>query len=97
MLEVALTADIDTPKPKLPTLPLSGAKPPSTAEKGERQVYWRGKRQPFRIYEMDPLEAGNVINGPAIVEHPATTLLIPPDHHAALDERRLIHYRRGAK
>ena len=97
MLEVALTADIETPKPKLPEVPLSGAKPPSTAEKGERQVYWRGTRQPFRIYEMDPLEAGNVIEGPAIVEHPATTLLIPPDHHVELDSRRLIHYRRGSK
>jgi N-methylhydantoinase A len=97
MLEVALTADIETPKPKLPVMRLSGARPPSSAEKGERQVYWRGKRMPFRIYEMDPLEAGNVIDGPAIVEHPATTLLIPPDHHVELDERRLIHYRRGSK
>ncbi len=97
MLEVALTADIETPKPKLPVLSLSGATPPSTSEKGERQVYWRGTRQPFRIYEMDPLEAGNVINGPAIIEHPATTLLIPPGHHVELDQRRLIHYRRGSE
>jgi len=97
VLEVALTADIETPKPKLPVLPLSKPTPPSAAEKGERQVYWRGHRGAFRIYEMDPLEAGNVVNGPAIIEHPATTLLIPPDHHVELDERRLIHYRRGVK
>jgi acetone carboxylase beta subunit len=97
VLEVALTADIDTPKPKLPVARLSRAKPPSTAEKGERQVHWRGQRVPFRVFEMDPLEAGNVIDGPAIVEHPATTLLVPPDHHVELDERRLIHYRRGVR
>ncbi|HSD09865.1 MAG TPA: hydantoinase/oxoprolinase family protein [Candidatus Binatia bacterium] len=96
ILEVALTADIATPKPRLPELPLSGPKPASSAEKGARTVYWRGSRREFRIYEMDPLEAGNVITGPAIVEHPATTLLIPPEHHVELDSRRLIHYRRGA-
>jgi acetone carboxylase, beta subunit len=97
ILEVALTADIATPKPALPEHPMAGEKPSSAAEKGARQVYWRGERQEFRIYEMDPLEAGNVIDGPAIVEHPATTLLIPPDHHVELDSRRLIHFRRGAR
>jgi acetone carboxylase, beta subunit len=38
-----------------------------------------------------------VVNGPAIIEHPATTFLIPPDHHGEFDSRRLIHYRRGTK
>ncbi len=97
VLEVALTADIATPKPRLPELPLEGARPSSAAEKGTRQVYWRGERLEFRIYEMDPLAPGNVINGPAIVEHPATTLLIPPGRHVELDARRIIHYRRGEK
>jgi N-methylhydantoinase A/oxoprolinase/acetone carboxylase beta subunit len=46
---------------------------------------------------MDELKAGNVVNGPAIIEHPATTFYIPPDRHAAFDERRLIHYRSGTK
>jgi acetone carboxylase, beta subunit len=96
VLEVALTADIATPKPRLPELPLAGRRPPAAAEKGSRSVYWRGQRVDFRIYEMDPLEPGNTIEGPAVVEHPATTLLIPPDRHVALDARRLIHYRRGA-
>lgn len=97
ILEVALTADIATPKPRLPELALSGRKPPSAAEKGARNVYWRGRKHEFHIYEMDPIEAGNVINGPAIIEHPATTLLVPPDHHVAFDARRLIHYRPGTR
>jgi len=96
VLEVALTADITTPKPRLPELPLAGRRPPAAAEKGGRSVYWRGQRIDFRVYEMDPLEPGNTIEGPAVVEHPATTLLIPPDRHVAPDARRLIHYRRGA-
>lgn len=97
ILEVALTAELATPKPRLPEAPLAGRRPPSAAEKGARLVYWRGSRREFRIYEMDPLQAGNVLDGPAIVEHPATTLLVPPDHHVALDSRRLIHYRRGVQ
>jgi len=97
VLEVALTADIATPKPHLPQMRMRGRTPPSAAEKGSRKGYWRGKRIDFRLYEMDPLEAGNVVNGPAVVEHPTTTLLIPPDHHVELDSRRIIHYRRGAK
>jgi acetone carboxylase beta subunit len=96
ILEVALTADVETPKPKLPKLRMKGPKPPSVSEKGTRKVYWRGKVSDFRIYEMDPLEPGNVIKGPAIIEHPATTLLVAPGDRVELDARRLIHYRPGA-
>ncbi|HMM78209.1 MAG TPA: hydantoinase/oxoprolinase family protein [Gammaproteobacteria bacterium] len=95
VLEVALAADIATPKPQLPILPLAKAVPADRAVKGSRRVYYRGRRLDFRIYEMDELKAGNVVNGPAIIEHPATTFFIPPDKHAAFDERRLIHYRSG--
>jgi acetone carboxylase, beta subunit len=95
VLEVALAADIVTPKPALPVQISSGRRPPSAAEKGARKVYYRGKRLEFRVYEMDALQAGNVVDGPAIIEHPATTFYIPPERHAAFDERRLIHYRSG--
>lgn len=97
VLEVALSADVKTPKPDIPRLTLSGKKPPSSAEKGARKIYYRGKRREFRIYEMDEVRAGNIINGPAVIEHPATTFYIPPDKHAAFDARRIIHYRRGTK
>ena len=97
VLEVALAADVATPKPHLPTMALAGKMPASAAEKGARKVYFRGKRQDFRVYEMDELKAGNVVNGPAIIEHPATTFYIPPGKHAAFDARRLIHYRDGNK
>jgi N-methylhydantoinase A/oxoprolinase/acetone carboxylase beta subunit len=46
---------------------------------------------------MDRLEAGNVVNGPAVIEHPATTLLIPPECHVEFDARRLIHFQRGSR
>ena len=97
VLEVALAADITTPKPKLPEHTMARKKPPSAAEKGARKVYHRGTRKEFRVFEMDELKAGNVVNGPGIIEHPATTFYIPPGHHAAFDNRRLIHYRPGNK
>ncbi len=97
ILEVALAADVPTPKPALSVVRKSGKKPPSAAEKGARKIYYRGKRREFRIYEMDELKAGNIVNGPAVIEHPATTLYIPPQRHVAFDNRRLIHYRPGVK
>ena len=97
ILEVALTAEIKTPKPALPEMTMSRKKPSSAAEKGARKVYYRGTRRDFRIYEMDELQAGNVVNGPAIIEHPATTMYIPPERHASFDKRRIIRYGKGVK
>jgi N-methylhydantoinase A len=97
IMEVALTAEITTPKPALPVMDLKGATPPTAAEKGSRTVHWHGDDIEFRIYEMDPLEAGNIVNGPAVIEHPATTLLIPPGYHIEFDERRLITYAPGTR
>ena len=97
ILEVALTADVATPKPNVPEMTMRRKKPSSAAEKGSRKVYYRGKRKEFRVYEMDELRAGNVVNGPGIIEHPATTFYIPPNRHVAFDKRRIIHYRHGTK
>ena len=97
ILEVALTATVATPKPAVPEMTMAGQQPTSAAEKGARKVYYRGQCKEFRVYEMDELQAGNVVNGPSIIEHPATTFYIPPDRHAAFDNRRIIHYRKGTK
>lgn len=95
ILELALSADLDTPKPAVPTRPWHGRTPSSSAIKGRRPGHWQGRDITFEIYEMDELQAGNIVNGPAVIEHPATTLLVPPTHHVAFDARRLIHYRAG--
>ncbi len=41
---------------------------------------------------MDLLEAGNRIDGPAIIEHPMTTLVIPPQNYVEFDEHKFIRY-----
>ena len=86
-------ATVDRIKPIVATHPLKGKTPPENAYKGRRDVYHR-EWTPFDVWEMDPLEAGNRIDGPAIVEHPMTTLVIPPENYVELDEHKLIWYRR---
>jgi N-methylhydantoinase A len=48
--------------------------------KGERDVYFQEKNGfvPTKIYDGNLLEAGNVLEGPAIVEQRMTTVVVPP-------------------
>jgi N-methylhydantoinase A/oxoprolinase/acetone carboxylase beta subunit len=88
--EAVLTAQVQTVKPALKKLALKNKKPGANASKGARDVYWRGHWKPFSIYEMDNLVPGNVVEGPSIVEHPATTLVVPPDYLIKMDEYRIF-------
>ena len=45
------------------------------------------------IWEMDLLEAGNRVEGPAVIEHPMTTLVIPPEKCIEIDEYLMMWYR----
>jgi acetone carboxylase beta subunit len=81
-------------KPVLPDEELSGAVPEPEASKGTRPVFWTDHWEDAAIWEMDRLRAGNVLDGPAIVEAPSTTFVIPPDRTARLDGRRIFHLSR---
>ena len=43
------------------------------------------------LYELAEVEAGNAIEGPAIVESVATTFAIPPGRAARLDRHHIFH------
>jgi acetone carboxylase beta subunit len=88
--EAVLTATVDTIKPALPKAKLSDKKPAKESLKGTRDVYWKGSWKKFTLYEMDRLVPGNVADGPCIVEHPATTLVVPPDFRVTMDEYRIF-------
>ena len=90
IFQVALVASIETRKPEFPVLPLKGEIPPAKSHKGTRDVYFNGSWQKAGIYDMDEMEPGNIVKGLAILEHPATTLLVPPTRKARMDERRFI-------
>jgi N-methylhydantoinase A len=75
------------PKPRIKTEKPDG-KDSSRARKSEREVFFPGFEKKFiqtRIYEYDLLKPGNFIEGPAIVESPITTVVIPPQVTAEMD------------
>jgi N-methylhydantoinase A len=55
---------------------------------GRRDVYWRdaGGFTPTDIHDGGGLAPGVAIEGPAILEFPDTTVVVPPGASARLDE-----------
>jgi acyl dehydratase len=79
-------------KPALPDeKPVSTDTPPEQASKGERAIYWEGDWHDASIWDMNHIQAGNVVEGPAVTEAPATTMLVPPGWEASLDNNRIYH------
>lgn len=67
-------------KPPMPVYPLKGETPPREALKGKRLAYWEEYKD-FRdtnVYEQTLLQPGNIIQGPAILEAPDTTVVVTP-------------------
>lgn len=92
--EVSVEAIADKIKPVIPMYPVKDKKPSKIAYKGRREAYMDGRWLPFDLWEMDLLQAGNRIDGPAIIEHSMTTLVIPPENYVEFDEHRFIWYKR---
>jgi len=90
--ELGLIATADKVKPILIKRPL-GKSDPAPAHKGAREAYLGGRWHKANLYEMDLLQPGNEVSGPAIIEHPATTLVVHPGDHVHVDEWTLLHYR----
>lgn len=79
---------IQTRKLDLPVLSL--AKPdPSAARKGSRPTFWGPDIgwSDTPIYTLTGLQPGNVIEGPAVVEAPDTTIVVDPTRLFRIDER----------
>jgi N-methylhydantoinase A len=85
--EIRVDAVGKVAKPKLS----AKRKPGSNARaalKGKRQVYFTRPQQKFfdtLVYDYEKLGVGTVVRGPAIIELPFTTTLIPPEHKVSLD------------
>ncbi|MBI2919360.1 MAG: hydantoinase/oxoprolinase family protein [Chloroflexi bacterium] len=72
------------PKPALRKHPLQ-SRDPSPGLKGSRRVLVAKQWTDVNVYSSVQLAAGNVIDGPAIIETPITTVLIGPDQQGSLD------------
>ncbi len=83
---------VEVEKPALPQLAGTEGSPPT---KEKRPVHWgRSSGERFvetDIFQLEQVEAGNSIHGPAIVEHSATTFSIPPGRVARLDGHHIFH------
>jgi acetone carboxylase beta subunit len=79
------------PKPRLSERNEGKTHPDDEAHKGNREIFWDSKWHNANLWEMGLLESGNVINGPAVIEAPATTLLVPPKYIVKLDKYRIFH------
>jgi acetone carboxylase beta subunit len=85
------TGIVPVPKPRLSERNEGKTHPDDEAHKGNREIFWDSKWHNANLWEMGLLESGNVINGPAVIEAPATTLLVPPKYIVKLDKYRIFH------
>lgn len=90
--ELGLVAKVNKIKPRLTRQPLGGKTPSDEAYKGTRPMYYNRQWHEAALWEMDLLVPGNEVSGPAVVEHPATTLVIPAGDRVWLDEWTILHY-----
>ena len=74
------------PRPELPRLPTAGSGTPSPD--GARRAYNPGEMsfRDFAVYRGETLDGGSSLQGPAIVELPQTTLVVPSVFSLRLDE-----------
>lgn len=78
-------------KPELPEEPDAGPVPPPSAKIGSRPFYRHKKWWDAQIWSMEALKAGNHVVGPAIVESPSTTFIVPFGFETYCDAHRLFH------
>ena len=84
-LKVAATGSV--PRPAIKRQP-SGDANPAPALKARRQVFFTEEKgfKEVPIYDGDLLKSGNIIEGPAVVEEMAMTLVVPPRYKFKVDE-----------
>ena len=62
-----------------------GGKNAAPAIKGKRPVYFEGTMIDTALYDYERLKPGNRLAGPAIIETPFTTVVVPPDVRIEMD------------
>ena len=96
VISIAVDAIGATVKPMLRTHPMVGTDA-GGARKGTRRAYFTGKSAGYRdatIYNYNRLRPGNILNSPAIIETPFTTVVVPEGQIAEVDQYLNIVLRR---
>jgi N-methylhydantoinase A len=87
LVNVKLIAVGIVEKPKLKEKPLHGKKPAEKAVIAKRKVFFEQNNDYIEtpVYRRERLKAGNVINGPAVIEQYDATTVVYPDWIASVD------------
>jgi len=91
---VGLVASVRKAKPKLIPQERSSEKPSSNALKCVRPAFFGQGMVDTNIYELSQLKAGNIIQGPAVIEHVNTNYVVPPDRFVEIDEYQTLWLKR---
>ncbi|MFN8455721.1 MAG: hypothetical protein U0401_13820 [Anaerolineae bacterium] len=87
LISITVNATGQTVKPKMAGLPPAGPDP-SPARRTTRSAFFTYPHKGWRtaeVYNYEALRPGNLITGPAIVESPVTTVVIPSEVEAVVD------------
>ncbi|MBI2371743.1 MAG: hydantoinase/oxoprolinase family protein, partial [Deltaproteobacteria bacterium] len=85
LISIAVDAIARTPKPRLQSLPVGG-EDPEPARRGMRETFFAGTgRCASPVYDFGRLRPGNRLRGPAIVDTPITTVVLPPRWQGTVD------------
>ena len=76
------------PHVQIPRFPLASEAPAADAVAQEKQVYIEGRFISTPFYRRQKLQPGNRFTGPAIVLEYSSTIFVPPDFQARMDEWR---------
>ena len=97
LINIRLQSVGETEKPKFKPTPGQGPDA-SKALKNNREVFFEGKGVDTPVYDGLKLEHGNMVFGPAIVEEPTTTIVVPPDFDLTCDSYdNYVMYRKSEK
>lgn len=80
VVSLRLEAVLPASKPRFPELAAGGAAPPRAATLDLREVTFDAAQGPVPCvrYRREGLLAGNVVQGPALIEEPSTVTVVPP-------------------
>jgi len=90
---VGLVAKVAKPKPVIAVKAAVESDNPGL--KGTRTAVFDRKPVDTAIYEMAQLSPGQRVQGPAIVEHIDTTVVVPPECHVDVDQYGMLFLRRA--
>jgi N-methylhydantoinase A len=96
LINLRVSARGVTDKPQFSTVE-AGGEDPGAAKRGERRAYFEGEFVDVPVYDALRLANGNVVSGPAIVDQPTTTIVVPPGFDLVCDHyNNFLMHPRGA-